>query len=333
MKLHHSLTDGIGGMQLLLTLFDTDAEAPPLRARSPPSPTETARGTAELVTASLRPRRAQARSAWPDTRRPRRSPRRGGAGGTPCDSARDAVETIRSVGRTVAPVSHTLSPVMKGRSLGRRLAMLEVGLDDLKQASAAAGGSVNDGFMAAVTGGFRRYHEHHGQPVDELRVTLPISTRTPEDPAGGNRITLERFTVPVGLRDPAARIRAIGERCRAARDERSIPYSNTIAGALNLLPPGAVGSDAQARRLPGEQRAGPRVPRLPGRRPDDAVRPVRPDHRSGGQRHPALLRRHLRGRSHGRHRGGARHRRVHGCLAEGFEEVLALAGSEPAVAR
>ena len=113
---------------------------------------------------------------------------------------------------------------MTGRSLGRHLAMLEVGLDDLKRASARAGGSVNDGFMAAVTAGFRRYHERHGQPVDELRVTLPISIRTPEDPAAGNRITLERFTVPVGLCDPAARIRAIGQRCRAARDERSVPH-------------------------------------------------------------------------------------------------------------
>jgi len=170
--------------------------------------------------------------------------------------ARDVIETTRSVGRTVAPVSHTLSPVMKQRSLGRDLAMLEVGLGDLKRASAAAGGSVNDGFMAAVTGGFRRYHEHHGKTVDELRVTLPISTRTPDDPIGGNRITLERFAVPVSLRDPAARIRAIARRCRTARDERSVPYANTIAGALNLLPPSAVGSmlkhvDFLASNVPG----------------------------------------------------------------------------------
>ena len=163
---------------------------------------------------------------------------------------------MRSVGRTVAPVSSTLSPIMTRRSLGRRLSMLEVALDDLKRASAVGGGSVNDGFMAAVTGGFRRYHQLHGHPVDELRVTLPISTRVPEDPAGGNRITLARFTVPVSLLDPVARIRAIGERCRAARNERSIPRSNTIAGVLNLLPPGAVGSmlkhvDFLASNVPG----------------------------------------------------------------------------------
>jgi len=134
--------------------------------------------------------------------------------------------------------------------------MLEVGLDDLKRASAAAGGSVNDGFMAAVTGGLRRYHEHHGVSVDELRVILPISIRTSTDPVAGNRITLERFTVPVGEPDPAVRIKAIGMRCRKARDERAVPHSNAIAGALNMLPSQAIGSmfkhiDFLASNVPG----------------------------------------------------------------------------------
>ncbi len=254
MKLHHSLTDGVGGMQLLFALFDTHSD-PPTQGVLPDLPDEPAGGTAALVSESVihegRKMLGFARhqvtgvfsSMWRRGRHPVRS-------------SRDAVEMMRSVGRTVAPVSHTLSPLMTGRSLGRRLSMLEVALDDLKQASAVAGGSLNDGFMAAVTGGFRRYHEHHGQPVDELRVTLPISTRTPEDPAVGNRITLARFTVPVSLVDPVARIRAMGERCRAARSERSVPRSNTIAGVLNLLPPSAVGSmlkhvDFVASNVPG----------------------------------------------------------------------------------
>ena len=37
--------------------------------------------------------------------------------------------------------------------------MVEFDLDDLKRAAAAAGGSVNDAFLAGITGGFRRYHE------------------------------------------------------------------------------------------------------------------------------------------------------------------------------
>jgi diacylglycerol O-acyltransferase len=254
MKLHHSLTDGIGGMQLLLALFDTGSGAP-TQGALPEPPHERVRGPAELVCASIGHggRRVlgfilhQAGAALPSVWRSGRHPVR---------SSRDAVEMMRSVGRTVAPVSTTLSPLMTRRSLGRRIAMLQIELDDLKRASATGGGSLNDGFMAAVTGGLRRYHEHHGQPVDELRVTLPISVRTPQDPAAGNRITLARFTVPVALVDPVARIKAMGERCQAARKERSVPHANTIAGVLNLLPPGAVGSmlkhvDFLASNVPG----------------------------------------------------------------------------------
>ncbi len=254
MKLHHSLTDGIGGMQLLPFLFDADPQAPE-QGPLPDPPTGTVPTTAELVARSIVHEglklvdmaRHQAKVALPAA---------WGAGRHPLRHASDVIETLRSVGRIVAPVSDTLSPIMTGRGLRRRLLMLEVGLDDLKRASAAAGGSVNDGFMAAVTGGLRRYHEHHGTSVDELRVTLPISIRTPADPAAGNRVTLERFAVPVGVADSAARIRAIGKRCHAERNERSLRYTNAIAGALNLLPSAAVGSmlkhiDFLASNVPG----------------------------------------------------------------------------------
>ena len=53
MKLHHSLTDGIGGMQLLLTLFDTASEAPRSGCRSLIFPPDCAQRAAELLTASL----------------------------------------------------------------------------------------------------------------------------------------------------------------------------------------------------------------------------------------------------------------------------------------
>jgi diacylglycerol O-acyltransferase / wax synthase len=134
--------------------------------------------------------------------------------------------------------------------------VVEVQLRDLKRAAAAAGGTVNDGFVAAVTGGLRRYHERHGAPVDQLRMTLPISIRSPGDPAGGNRITLMRLSVPVGEPDPALRIPEVGRRCRAARHERSLPLTNGIAGVLNLLPRAVVGGmlkhvDFLASDVPG----------------------------------------------------------------------------------
>ena len=67
-----------------------------------------------------------------------------------------------------------------------------------------------------MTGGLRRYHEQHGEPVDELRVTMPVSIRKPGDPVGGNRITLLRFTVPVSLTDAGEQVK---RRSRAENDE------------------------------------------------------------------------------------------------------------------
>jgi hypothetical protein len=71
---------------------------------------------------------------------------------------------------------------------------------------------------------------------------MPMSLRAEGDEVGGNRITLMRFDVPVGEADPAARIRQIHQRAGAVRGERSLPYTQLIAGALNLFPRWYIGS-------------------------------------------------------------------------------------------
>jgi len=257
MKLHHSLTDGVGGMQLALLLFDTDIVASRRTSGTPmpPAPRDDHVHALGLVGETLGHDWARRLHAVGDGVR-------GGPATAmrmarhPLRTAADAVQTVESIGRTVAPVSDTRSPVMTRRGLRRRLDIVTVRLSDLKTSAAVADGSVNDGFLAALTGGLRRYHDAHQVTSDELRVTLPISIRKQGDPAASNRITLQRFAVPLFPEDPAARIQAIGRRCRAARDERSLPHTNAIAGALNLLPPGVIGGmlkhvDFVASNVPG----------------------------------------------------------------------------------
>jgi len=255
MKVHHSLTDGVGGMQLALLLFEATEDSRAGEDGAMPETDAPLLGTAELVRQSLaydwhrvfETLRHGLSGVIPTARHMARNPVR---------ATTEAVATARSVARFVAPVNDTLSPTMTDRSLDRRLAMLTVDLQDLKRAGKSVGGTLNDAFVAAVTGGLRLYHERHGAAVDELRITLPISIRKENDPPGGNRITLERFQVPVGLRDPAERMRRTGERCRAARDDRALPLSDAIAGTLNLLPSNVVGSmlkhvDFLASNVPG----------------------------------------------------------------------------------
>ena len=239
MKVHHSLTDGVGGMQLALLLFDLQAE--PIDLGPLPEAPEAARHTAaELGRAAvgeqLRRFAALARRGalrvLPATVRALEHPRR---------AAAEAAALAGSVYRMVAPVNDTMSPVMRDRRLGWRYDLLDVPLADLKRSANSVGCTLNDGFLAGVAGGLRRYHELHDTSVDRLRMTLPVSIRREGDPMGGNRISLLRFPIPVGVADPVGRLKAMHEVIGRARSEPALPHTNAVAAALNFLPSSYVG--------------------------------------------------------------------------------------------
>ena len=67
---------------------------------------------------------------------------------------------------------------------------------DTKEAATRLGGSVNDLFVAAAAGGAGAYHRRSGVGVSELRMSMPVSTRTDRSP-GGNALTPTRVLVPL----------------------------------------------------------------------------------------------------------------------------------------
>lgn len=239
-KFHHALTDGVGGVQIAMTLFDltdqprvidTVPEEPAVPA---PQPLDSYRDAlrynvglvGKAVTESVK---NAPRLVFNTIRRPLRT-------------AESAGELAASVYRTVRPVNKTGSPLMKNRTLTRRLGVLDVPMPRLREAAHRSGGALNDAFVAGVAGGLRRYHDKHGVAVGDLHLTMPISLRSDDDGMGGNRITLMRFNVPVGLADPARRISSIHERTGRVRQEKSLPYTQLIAGALNMMPRWYIGS-------------------------------------------------------------------------------------------
>jgi hypothetical protein len=136
------------------------------------------------------------------------------------------------LGRPPAPSSILLEQ----RSLGRRFGLVEVPLEELRAAGNAAGGSLNDAFLAGLAGGMGRYHAEHGLEVDEITLALPVSLRTSDDPLGSNRFAGARVAAPVGVRDPRERIRIIGARVRKARDEPALDFMSALAPTLSHLP-------------------------------------------------------------------------------------------------
>jgi WS/DGAT/MGAT family acyltransferase len=238
-KLNHALTDGIGAVEMAMTLFDRTERGAQREMPKAPVPTAN-RSLAGLrdmisyeaglavnaVTGSLRAAPAFAASS---VRRP-------------FSTAASAFTTAASILRTARPIRRPGSPIMTDRTKGRRLGVHQVPKEPLRRAGIVAGGSLNDAFIAAVAGGLRRYHDKHGATVGDLTVTMPISIRTPADPVGGNRATLMRFDVPAGVADPAQRIRLIHERTSKQRAEKSLAYTQLIAGALNFAPRWYIGS-------------------------------------------------------------------------------------------
>ena len=253
-KFHHALTDGIGGVQIAMTLFNLSEELyergplPPAPEVSRPSWLGGYRDSWRYNIGLIANAVAGAAKAAPrlvsDTVR------------RPIATVRTAAATTASVYRTIRPISRTGSPLVTERGLIRRLAVHQVPMTQLREAAHNCGGALNDAFVAGVAGGLRLYHEKHGVQIGDLHLTMPISLRTSADDVGGNRITLMRFDVPVGEADPAARIRAIHQRAGAVRTERSLPHTQLIAGALNLMPRWYIGSvlrhvDFLASDVPG----------------------------------------------------------------------------------
>lgn len=239
-KFHHALTDGVGGVQIAMTLFDLTEEprtidsVPDEPVWTSPQPLEGYRDAVRydaglLGKAVTETVKTVPRLVFNTIRRP-------------LQTAAAAGELAASVYRTVRPVTETGSALMKDRTLVRKLGVHEVSLPALREAAHRSGGSLNDAFVAGVAGGLRRYHEKHGVPVGELHLTMPISLRTEDDGMGGNRIGLMRFDIPAGVADPAQRISEIRERTVKVRTEKSLPYTQLIAGALNLMPRWYIGS-------------------------------------------------------------------------------------------
>ena len=237
-KIHHTITDGVGAMQLALVMFDLGRNA------TPGEPTELPE--AEVMGQMQRWFDAIAferRRAIDATRTG--APAIGSAVvGTvrnlvtdPLGVSRGTYEAMRSVYRLTAPEPTPLSPLMTERSLSVRFATFQVPLADAKAVARAHGVTLNDVFLGAVTGGMAAYHEACEQPADELRFTVPLNLRDDDtEHVAGNHVMLARVVLPLGLIKPVERMRRIHELISDLRAEPALGITEPIAGLLRRMP-------------------------------------------------------------------------------------------------
>ena len=234
LKFHHTMTDGVGGIALLLMLLDLEADPGPTgpEPASPAlpqfSPVDVARHRLVAHTTTVVD---AVRHASPVARGVLDALRADTVGALATGAA-----VVASAARFLAPAPTPASPLLRARSLGRRVFGLDVPLDDLKRTAKNLGVSLNDVFVGAVSGGLQRFHETAGVRVPELRMIMPINVRGGGGGLGGNHFTPARIMVPTTITDPVARIEEFGRRARLLRSEPAVTMTEQLATALNLLP-------------------------------------------------------------------------------------------------
>jgi WS/DGAT/MGAT family acyltransferase len=231
-KVHHSVTDGVGGMKMALMLLDIEREPAPSDEPLTPAPAAETFSPIDLLRDGLaHERRRQVGIVQ------RAVGQVGGALVNPVDVARTAVDGAASLARMLRPAFAPMSPIMTGRSLSARFDVISAPLAELKAAAKRADGRLNDAFVAAVAGGLARYHERHGASVDQLRMSMPISIREAESEVmGGNQFVPARFPVPMTITDPIERMRAVRQLVATQRAEPALAFTGAVAGILNRLP-------------------------------------------------------------------------------------------------
>lgn len=265
-RMSHVLTDGLAGMQLLAGLVDIDDQPVlPTGADDLPGagdrtePVALSPGRLAMEHMLTAPARAQLQY-WRNYAVAVRVT--GAVLSSPRRRIGQAAQYAGSLLRIAAP--RTPPPSFAERGTQRRLTYVEVPVVALRRAGRSAGGTLNDAYLAGVTGGIRRYHEKNGTLPSQVPFAIPVSTRAKgaaerSGEEGGNRFAGVRFSAPVGVADPAERIRQIGAIVRAARAEPALDAMTTLAPALVQLPDRVLGLagraqdrlDMQASYVPG----------------------------------------------------------------------------------
>ncbi len=265
MKIHHAITDGVGGMAMAASLFDLtpDAEGRPEMELPPPDDDEDDTDIVDRLSGGVewqgRRMVGQAKSVVS-----KGTGLVSGAVSDPMGAAKGSKDFAASVSRLLAPASVPLSPVMKGRSLGVHFEVVNLPLAELKAAGKKNGGTLNDAFMTLVSGAMGKYHARHGVSLDDapaVRVNMPVNLRTSGDAVvSGNRWVPARFPLPMGPKDPVERLQALHPLLLQARTEPALEISEPIFRLLTSLPRAATtaiaggmmkGTDIAATNVPG----------------------------------------------------------------------------------
>ena len=205
--LHHVLADGIGGLAVLARLVDgSEAPSDPaVRARPAPRARDL---LVDCVSERVR-----------DVRGLLRAVTRAHTGRVELGSGRGAPQC--SLNAPTGPL--------------RRVATIEVGLDEVRAAGRRHGATVNDVLLVAATGAMARILKVRGEEVAELVVSVPVSARASTTSSDlGNRVGVMPVRVPLRGSVPE-RLSEVAEITRARKTQARGASAALVGPVFRLL--------------------------------------------------------------------------------------------------
>ncbi len=238
-KMHHTITDGEGGIRLAekFTDFERDAAHPDpvIEVDDSPVGEDFGESAREAFTHNVR--------------------RAGGVAQRVVKSVvTNPIGTATGVGAVVGELTKALvpssdpaeavgSPLWKQRSLKRWYGTIQVPFDDAKSAAKSLGGTINDFFVAGALAGAISYHEARDAAPNRMRVAMPVSTRS-KGTAGGNHfaITTNDIDAPTGA---AAAFEAVQAGLASVKSGASVDILGSLSMIINLLPTSVIAKFAK----------------------------------------------------------------------------------------
>lgn len=252
MKLHHSVSDGIGALRLaeMYLDFERNPDVEPAITSTPVPKGEI--GSKGLLGTALAEATYLARQQFGLARRAAAEVSLWGADPARIREVADsAASMVKSTANQVgaAQAANSGSPLFRTRSRHRHLEVFDVPLDDLRAAGKRLGGSVNDVFVAGSAVGVSRYHEERNAVAESYNLSFIISTRS-DDAAGGNSFTPIPFSVPAEPKSALEMFHVVQAEMANKRDAAmgaSGDVMNLVAGMATMLPNSMLTKAGRAR--------------------------------------------------------------------------------------
>lgn len=231
-KMHHTITDGERSVELAMHYLDLerDAPEPPAlvdRGAGEPSEPMVSGGVdmiREIITGGLRIPLGVARQVRDLLADPAAIP----------EASSTAARTLKGLVDQLNDTEGARSPLWTDRSLHHRVETARAPFRATKDAAKRLGGTLNTAFLTAATDAAAGYHRRLGEPVESLRASMAISTRTAD--SGSNAFSLARLLVPTGEMPIAERFRAIHEGAAMARETSRTAGLDAFATLASTLP-------------------------------------------------------------------------------------------------